>query len=1143
MSSRKICQCFASRIGFLKVREWFAQLLILLLLCGLIPVRVRADEPLPNDDEYNQQMRDLYEKKVRYEEQLWMDERIADMRAAWDALDEMRAAAERSYLSSIPRPPIVGPRFSSNAFGATYDVPHGSYSGDGLVGLQEVDRSDNPNSTPVAIQRSITRGQPGLRHLSGGWTFEPGGMLKETYSVVAADVIQAAGGSVTQCKVADRFQYVKPNGGGGIEFLEKGIEDTCDFTLQSQSPDACASSAPGFCNASRPAEFLSTSGQVLLDVTNITTPVIIYPDGSQESLKTRATSAYLPFNEGLFDSVGSSVLINGTWFTDKHFTKNGYITRFTYDPNTGWVQSVTDAKNRVTQYTRDGNGRVLTITVPGVGGVSRRWQMTWNTFTWNPAATFPDVQCLGGENFVVPCTNSLSYTTLTNLLLPDGRSYSFSYSPPGSSTPGWGNLYTVSTPDGAVNAFDYGNASTVWVSAPRQGNVPSYTDKLDKRHLASNTVYPQGAGGPALTTRMDFEQTETLTNDVNAMCGQVNWIKRTYPDGNFMREAQCAFNRTDFPSLYGRTFAQELWQGAVRIQGTYYGNTGQLGDNSTPRGNLYVEYEEANTPNGANIDLDVRPTKVIYKRDGVQWTERYEYEVSTVPVTPRCSGCSSLRTTGNVANLDLLDAAGTVLTSTMTSYWATSHPNYKNRNLIRLPEIVRVKDGAGLVLARTDYAYDQFGYLASGATNLDTSIGVRRGDETSVTKYKDPQIGGGAVTTQQRFYDTGDVQQKIDGRNNATTFEYDFAPCGSTHLTLFDRVRNIKNHTTTTIKDCFTGAVLRTTDPNGASSYNQYDDQGRLVETAVPGDKLSSLSVAVFGSTPVPGAPAYVRDSSAPLSGSPSVGSGGNGPTTWTEYFSTGVINQQRMVEHTKDGSPDGRYTKTFVDGLARMIQTRAEVDPSVSSNNSEAVESIEYDAVGRVSRKYVPVFASAANSYIAPAAGSLAVVTQYDAAGRVTSVQQPGLPAVRTAFAGSGTLFQATTTDAKGNQTIAYTDLLGRKVREQQQSSRCTDPIAAGWCVTQYSYDAAGRLLSITDPNWNVTSFTYDGLGLRKQMTDPDMGTWFYDYDNNGNMTFQRDAKGQVINMSYDELNRLKLKDLPGPDDTTYFYDGEIAP
>jgi YD repeat-containing protein len=64
------------------------------------------------------------------------------------------------------------------------------------------------------------------------------------------------------------------------------------------------------------------------------------------------------------------------------------------------------------------------------------------------------------------------------------------------------------------------------------------------------------------------------------------------------------------------------------------------------------------------------------------------------------------------------------------------------------------------------------------------------------------------------------------------------------------------------------------------------------------------------------------------------------------------------------------------------------------------------------------------------------------------------------------------------------------------------------------------------------VTNITYDNLNRKIGMNDPDMGIWEYGYDNNGNLTWQKDANGQVITFQYDALNRLKNKNdaITGP-------------
>ncbi|HSS20409.1 MAG TPA: DUF6443 domain-containing protein [Pyrinomonadaceae bacterium] len=1140
------------------LRAWLATFVILVMMIVTAPVSTLAEDgpPLTEWDAMTRESRDLHEAQVRYEEQQWMDERVADMRASWDTFNEMKAQLEGSYLSAIPRPPAVGPRFSSNSFGATYEVPFGRYSGDGLVGLLEVIRQD---ANPIPIARSITRGQQGLRLIGSGWTFEPGAMLKETYSLLSATVV---GGPtpVTQCKVVDRFQYVKPSTGGGTEFLNKGVEQSCDFNLTSQTPDACASSAPSRCNASRPTQYWSANGQVLLDLTDINVPVLRYPDGTSETLKHQAPNAYIPFNEGLLDSGAGSAFINGVWFTDKTLEKNGYITSFSYDDSTGWLRSVTDPKGRVTQYDRDGSSRVLKITAPGAGGGKLSWNMAWQTFTWDPHTLFSDIQCLGGENFPVPCAGQLSYTTLTGLSIPDGHSYTFAYNPPtpNNAPPGWGNLYSVTTPEGAVNAFEYGNGNTTWVAAPRFGGVPDYTDKLDKRHLSATTVYPQGIVNPGFTTHFDFDVVQSLAGAPG--CSQLNWTKRTYPNGDVMREAQCGTFLSAFPFAYGRTFAQEVWQGGQMLQGTYYGNTGgDLADTSTAVGDMYVEGEAIQGNSPLQVDLDVRPTKVIHIKDGIQWTEKFQYEFGNIPVTPRCSSCTAFRTTGNILETQILDDTDNLEMTTSRTYYHSIHPLYLNRNLLRLPASTVLKDADEVVLSRTEYEYDeyspQFPLTASGALNLDTSLGVRRGNETTVRQFKDAANSLGPIVSRKTYFDTGDVSAVYDpNQNPPAQMNYDFSLCSASHLTLLNSARNPKDHLVTNVSDCNTGLVLRATDPNNQSTYTQYDEFGRVVEVAVPGDTLTRLPAVVPQSTPTLGSPHYVKDPNIPFNrtnGGTVVGSGGQGPTTWIEYLELGVIGKQRRIDHTKDGTVNGRYLKTFTDGLGRTIQTRSEVDPSVSSGNAEVKTNIEYDSLGRTSKTYVPVFAGASDSFEAPpASGARVTVTAYDGLGRVKVTTAPGPLIITTDYGKSGSRFTTTVTDPKGNQTVTFTDILGHKVQVRQKSPTCIDPIAPGWCVTQMQYDAAGRLLVITDPLLNQTTFTNDSLGRKMHMTDPDMGSWDYDYDNNGNLVYQKDAKGQIILMTYDPLNRILIKDLPpsrptptaipGPEDARYFYDGD---
>src|ERR1700724_2047978 len=48
-------------------------------------------------------------------------------------------------------------------------------------------------------------------------------------------------------------------------------------------------------------------------------------------------------------------------------------------------------------------------------------------------------------------------------------------------------------------------------------------------------------------------------------------------------------------------------------------------------------------------------------------------------------------------------------------------------------------------------------------------------------------------------------------------------------------------------------------------------------------------------------------------------------------------------------------------------------------------------------------------------------------------------------------------------------------------------------------TYDAAGSLLSKTDPENNTASYGYDGRGRRTLLTDPDQGSHSFVYDGTG--------------------------------------------
>ena len=72
-----------------------------------------------------------------------------------------------------------------------------------------------------------------------------------------------------------------------------------------------------------------------------------------------------------------------------------------------------------------------------------------------------------------------------------------------------------------------------------------------------------------------------------------------------------------------------------------------------------------------------------------------------------------------------------------------------------------------------------------------------------------------------------------------------------------------------------------------------------------------------------------------------------------------------------------------------------------------------------------------------------------------------------------------------------------------------------------------------------NVTQYQYDDFGRRFKVISPDTGTTTYVYDEAGNVIQKTDAKGTVVNYTYDALNRVtSVQFSDSTQNITYTYD-----
>ena len=268
-----------------------------------------------------------------------------------------------------------------------------------------------------------------------------------------------------------------------------------------------------------------------------------------------------------------------------------------------------------------------------------------------------------------------------------------------------------------------------------------------------------------------------------------------------------------------------------------------------------------------------------------------------------------------------------------------------------------------------------------------------------------------------------------------------------------------------------------------------------------------------------------------------------DGPLPGTTDTVRHRYNAARQRIGTISPDPDGGGTLkhrasrwTFTDGLVTKVETGSVNSQSDSDWAAiaifEAVE-IGYDANARpITRKLVSGGTAYALSQLS-----------YDAVGRTECVATRMNPAVY------GTLPSACSLGAQGSHGP---DRIVRKLfdaagqQTQQQSAYGTPLQASDWVST---YTANGKLATVTDSENNRTTFEYDGHDrlTKTRFPKPAKGsassstTDFEQltYDAGSNVTSRRLRDGNSIGLSYDALNRLIAKNLPGAEpDVTYGYD-----
>ncbi len=354
-----------------------------------------------------------------------------------------------------------------------------------------------------------------------------------------------------------------------------------------------------------------------------------------------------------------------------------------------------------------------------------------------------------------------------------------------------------------------------------------------------------------------------------------------------------------------------------------------------------------------------------------------------------------------------------------------------------------------------------------------------------------------------------------DARGTVTSYTYD-ASGNTTGVTqggtrvasyIYDAAGRVLtsadgNGKTTTYTHDAAGNLASVTDPLGNKTTYTYDPAGRVLSRVDPKGNLPGATDSDFTWTWTYNPAGQVLKESDPL-----------GNITTHAYDDAG--NELTVID------AKGRTTSYAYDDANRVLsETRP--DPDGGGPLEAPVTTYTYDDVGNKLSATDPL-------------GRTTRFT-YDSANRLVSTTGPDpdasrplvAPTTSRTYDPNGNL--ASIVEPRGNvqggnpddyRTRHSYDAAGRLLTT-------TDPLGH---VTANTYDPVGNLVSIRDANDHATAFTYDAAGRIVTVTAPDGGSTTYAYDDAGNRLTRRDDANHVTTYAYDDGGRLISEAGPDPD------------
>ncbi|MGH9541323.1 MAG: RHS repeat-associated core domain-containing protein [Terriglobales bacterium] len=443
------------------------------------------------------------------------------------------------------------------------------------------------------------------------------------------------------------------------------------------------------------------------------------------------------------------------------------------------------------------------------------------------------------------------------------------------------------------------------------------------------------------------------------------------------------------------------------------------------------------------------------------------------------------------------DPSGATRSITTMTYCCGS--SYAAQNIVSLVMDAKTTNGAGTEVAETFSRYDANSPVASGISQnhdprYSTSF-TTRGNISSTMRVLG-YLGNSprGIETDFWYDDAGNlVSYQPPWSNSQRAMTY--GACNGAYPTSMP----VAGGSETVSYECARGGETAATDPNNDTASFGFDAFGRTSGGTAP-----------------------------------------DGGAATVNYPSPNMIESAIKIDSSTSLN---RWTVT--DGYGRPIFSQ-----TAAPSGCDTVETV-YDAEGRVARTSAPYNTTCAT----PSGATSFTSTTFDGLSRPITIKSPEGSTTTYIYSQNAVKIM----DPAGVSRVIQTDGLGNlwkvcEVSAQAGSGSCGTAIAASGFLTQYSFDAAGRMTTVQQGSQTRT-FAYDWAGRLTAETNPESGTTTFQYDSasdptcpagassaGGKLVLKVDATGAKTCLTWDQWGRLAAKSFSDGTFYSYTYDGSAT-